>query len=96
MTTKPRLPTLRAVGPDDEPEGFTVAQVDVTDLDTWHVETVGMRASDIGDTMTSERLARLIAAAPDLLLVCERLIELDLPHCRNMLEAAIAKARGEP
>lgn len=94
MTIKPRLPSLRAVGPDDEPEGFPVVTIDVTDV--WHIETDGMRASDIGDTMTSEGLARLFAAAPDLLLVCERLIELDLPHCRNMLEAAIAKARGEP
>lgn len=100
---KRRLPTLRAVGPDDEPEGFTVAQVDVTDLDTWHVETDGMRASDIGDTMTSESLAKLFAAAPDLLAVGQRLLRM-LPHgdekelfdAACALEAAVHKALGKP
>lgn len=56
-----------------------------------------MRASDIGDTMTSESLATLLAAAPDLLAACRCVMECaDMSGAvRAMVKDAIDKAIGE-
>ena len=52
------------------------------------------------DPGAAQANAHLIAAAPDLLAACEKVLAdggLDVPHSdlADMLEAAIKKARGE-
>lgn len=41
----------------------------------WVIQTEGMRASDVGDALDNERLAKMIAAAPALMKACRAAAE---------------------
>lgn len=64
------------------------------------LDVANMRGGLSGVTEQQRANARLIAAAPDLLAACERVLAdggIDVPHSdlADMLDAVIKKARGE-
>lgn len=62
----------------------------------WHVGPAQHSVVFVREVDDAEANARLIAAAPDLLEACEMLREVaDGSWSRNLLDAAIKKARGE-